>query len=1188
MKKRLTALFMTVVMAVGTMSLAGISVSARPSDTELPLDSGYEFRNTEGLETDYVNGNLILTWPSVSKDGQLLNSFNPLASSDSDWSAPGNPAGGWTMPYQGVLVKYNGWFPGYSPSKVSITLTGDEDIMKGVVADAGAEGQQTVLDYAYNSDAKLCLTGKSSHIDETVVAKGFAKSYRVDYKKSGSDTWLQAGTAGQIDHQKKLCLPADTEGAYPKTDVNGLQYVEDNKNTVFLITQQVEVFPSTVELEENAEYDIRVVSLDASGAEIPVDEAAFSTTVKAAGSNTIKVPAFPTVEGGGIWTSGGRTTLSTQGQVYVVTSLEDSVSDPQPGTLRYGLTKARAGESTPLTIVFAVGGTIHIDPTATKSQRRFVFGSNLTVAGQTAPGEGITIAGGTCNVSGKNIIMRYVRFRTGEGYDIDGATVSGQNIVIDHCSFSWGIDETFSAKELVDSTVSYNIVANGLAMVNKNGDNNTDVELATGEQEFKHGMGSLINGYDTTITHNVWAHNGTRNPRFEGGFDYNGQHYTDKMEFANNVVYNWGHNSAYGGDRGASQINFEGNYYKTGPNTLEKVKEVFFDCDPPDSSFAKPDEKSTFYINGNFMYGNDALNNDNTKGFKDMASAAKTSASKFELSNPYEATDAQTAYDAVIAGVGASLHRDAQDDRLIAQIKNGTGRFINSEKDAGGYITIDAAAESMDGDNDGIPDSYETLLGSDPTAADSTTLITDEASPFYGYTNLEIYINDLTNEWGKNGKINGKSVYKTADARTVTSDQIAIKAIKDESGSNVLKEGNTDLIAGKTYTVELAGAADLGQGGIYFNDAKVGEGITFTPENVGSYLMQAVYIPNNAEGYNPITISDIISVTVLKNTDNITGFTAAKIGSPRADGAVSFEKGEGGSTGGVKHTPTGDVDRSGTLTANDAATLMSFIRGGSNPVDKWSTGNDVADVNGDGKVTSDDAIAILAKTLNPSYPFAETVEGETDESENGTLVIEGTGLIGFSASSSNQTDDAFFYDYKEMDGDFDVAAKVDEWEKIDYYQKAGIMVRESTDTKAEFYMNTVTYIKGEEYSDHGAKNIDGQSALAMNVGPVIRTATGSNIIGTNYTTISQYMSIPKKRASEEPNPVYMRIKREGQKITMYASMTKTDGEVAWRELASYDTTLPERCLVGFAVDSAQDTTEIIKYNKAEFSEITGF
>ncbi len=1109
MKKRILAAAMTVVMAAAACVNVTMPAFARAT---ISSTAEYNYRNTTGLEADYADGALILTWPSVAKDGTLLNQ-NPLtayAMADT-LTESSDPMAGWSMPYRGLIIAHSTYSTDYSASNPSISLTGDEDVIMGLV-EGEESGSQTILDYAYNSSAALYLTGGVSHIDETVVASGYAKSYRIDYSEDG-ENWTTADTTSSIETRKKLAMPVQ-DGITVKTDINNNEYIQDGKNTVILISQQVENFPNDIELEEGETYYIRVVPLDGSGNEITVtDEKAspFEISFTAENSNTIKVPAFPTVEGGGVYTTGGRSTLTTEGEVYVVTSLEDSVSNPAQGTLRYGLNH-RTSEDVPLTIVFAVGGTIHIDETATKSQRRFNFGSNITVAGQTAPGEGITIAGGTCNVSGENIIMRYLRFRLGEGYDLDGATVTGKNIVIDHCTFNWGVDETFSAKTLINSSISYNIIASGLAMVNKNGDNTTDAELLSGESEFKHGMGTIMNGYNTTVTHNVWAHNGTRNPRFEGAFTYNNKTYNNVMEFANNVVYNWGHLSGYGGDRGEAQVNFEGNYYKTGPNTLEKVKDVFFDCDT-DSSYGSV--KSSYYIDGNVMEGNSELNEDNTKGFQDLGTDAKQLENKVELLYPYDATDAYTAYNAVLEGVGASLVRDAQDERLIDQIKNGTGRFINSEEEAGGYndTTYQQSVNGsvvVDSDSDGIPDSYEALLGTDPDAADSMVLITDETSPFYGYTNLEVYLNDITDEWGENslGSSAALNAVARCGSRSVTSADLKITAIYDSEGTDILGTANTDLILGETYTIQTEGQ-NAGSYEVLFNDEVVSEdssafttsgsdgnkiGISVTPTEVGSYLLQLRYNSGLVGGYNPYSISDQVLISVLEAEDNIPDWTAVDIGDVPQAGVVSYD------------------------------------------------------------------------------------------STDGSIIIEGSGLVGRASSSSSQTDDAFFFDYIEKTGDFDISARVSNWEKIDYYQKAGLMVRASLDTKAEFYMNAVTYIKGEDYEKY--TGADGSAILAQNIGPFVRTSSNGSVSTISSSTINSFLSVAKTRKSADPNPCYMRIVREGQTVTLYGANTTPSSDDDWVTLASYTTTLPETCYIGLAIDSAQDTTEIVKYNKAQITDLT--
>ena len=1085
MKKRLLAALMSAVMVCGMFVQTAVATYARASVTE----DEYDYRTTTGVEVDNVGTKVVLTWPVVSADGQHLLNENPLkAYAMKETQTPvdaKDPMASWSVPYRGMLIAYNGWQAGNSGS-ASVNVTGAENVIMGIVDEKPSADAPEVLDYANYGQGPNYLTGTTGYIDTTVVSNGFALKYEIQYSDDNGSTFKTADTLSVPLHQKKLRFP-DPDGRSTKTDMNGKTYIEDGKNSVFLVNQMVEEFPKADSLlEEGKSYVVKVVPLDSAGKPITLDpsiEDGFTTEFTASGSDVIKVDAFPGVEGGGRYASGGRSTMSTEGEVYVVTNLEDSVSEDIPGSLRYGLKhrKVKGSENVPLTIVFSVGGTIHIDPKATKSQRRFDIGSNTTIAGQTAPGGGITIAGGTCNVSGENIIMRYVRFRTGEGYEIDGATASGKNIVIDHCSFGWGVDETFSAKELIDSTISYNIISSGLAMVNKNGANNTDAELLAGENEFKHGMGSLLNGYETTITHNLWAHNGTRNPRFEGGFEYGGKKYDNLMTYANNVVYNWGHNSSYGGERGNAQVNFEGNYYKEGPNTLEKVIRRIMDFDSSETS------KSTYYLSGNYISGQAADDRDAFAWYeKSLANFVDT---RFALTNDYKATSAPAAYDAVLNGVGASYVRDAQDARLIEEVENGTGSFVNSEKEAGGYED-EVYTDNSDVDKNGIEDSYEAKLNM-PAGAKSTTLITDEASPFYGYTYLEVYINDILGAWGRNGL----GVKRDTAKRTVLSSQLDITSVKGEEGE-AFDDLNTDIIAGTEYTIGIAGSVSEENCSVLIDGEKVAESLTFTaPTDIGAHSLIVKYKAASNNSYAPITLSEPIQITVVKSKNtNVDGFTAANIG--KSKGSVSYD--------------------------------------------------------------------------------------------NGSLIVQGSGVIGRPDSTGTQGNDSFFFDYKEMDGDFDISAKVDTWAKIDYTQKAGLMVRASlTDAKPEFYMNAVTYLKGEDFESNVGS--DGNPIRAKNMGPFVRTENGINVstITKGSTDISKFMSVLQTRQGEEPNYPWLRLVRQGQIITMYGcSYNAASATTAnWTKLADYITTLPTTCYVGFAVDAAQDTTYIQKYNKVRFFDI---
>jgi hypothetical protein len=383
-------------------------------------------------------------------------------------------------------------------------------------------------------------------------------------------------------------------------------------------------------------------------------------------------------------------------------------------------------------------------------------------------------------------------------------------------------------------------------------------------------MGSILNGSDVSYTHNLWAHNGTRNPRFEGSFEYNGITYQNKIDYANNVVYDWGHNSTYGGERGNGQMNFVGNYYKPGPETLEKVKTRFFECNSSGS------KKGTYYIKDNVMASSAEVTADNTAGF-DKTYDVLTS--PLELTVPYEATSAEDAYKAVLASVGASKHRDAQDNRLIYEVENGLGAFINDEAEAGGFDTTVVESTDVDTDNDGLPDSYELANGLNPNdSSDSAALIEDETSVYYGYSNIEVYAGNLVGDWDD-------SYVPTNEAKNVQ-----ITAILDKDGNDVKKSaGRTTLVKGESYSVKLSDSTATAA--VLLNDEAIGSGegtVSVTPTETGVYNM-ACATENN--GYKNISV--VVPVTVVVGTDNLDGFTSVDLGEVGAAGADNYDEATG-------------------------------------------------------------------------------------------------------------------------------------------------------------------------------------------------------------------------------------------------------------------------------------------------------
>lgn len=1004
-------------------------------------NENYNYRKTTDAEASVEEGKVTVTWPAVDKNGALIDA-NPLQST----SAYGNPTGGWTNPSQGMIINYPGWkIDGTHTTNPTQLNTGDCDIIYGIT-DAKVTDYPVVI-----NDAKTNEKVKDAYISDEVVANSFATAYKIQTSIDGVN-WTDDHTVSTINHGKKLSRP-QADGSVKN----------DGRVTFFLEDQFVEQLVGS--FEADTEYQIKIIATSAANTALNFRE--FTTTVKTPEAAK-KYPAFPTVEGGGKYSQGGRGTADKPGDTYVVTNLTDSVSNPQPGSFRYGLLRMdRADKDTlyPRTITFAVSGVINIDPAATKSQRRFNIGSNTTVAGQTAPGEGITIYGGAAKFNGENIICRYIRFRLGEGYDSDAATATGENIVIDHCSFNWGVDECFTAKEMINSSIQYNIIANSLAFPDKNGVNNNDAEIVSGESEAKHGMGSILNGSDTSYTHNLWANHGTRNPRFEGGFTYNGVTYGNKLSFDNNVIYNWGHNSGYGGERGAGNTNIVGNYYKPGPNTLEKCNTRIFDID---GSISK------YYVNGNTMTSSAEVTADNTLGMYDGNSAYYLNA-PVELKNDYTPESADAAFSNVMNSVGDSLHRDAHDSRLIQDVINGTGRMLNDEFEMGGILKVNSTAVApADSDGDGMPDEWEDAMGlnkNDPS--DAGLIVNDESKSYNGYSNIEVYVNSLTGEW---------SEFAAPAARTANDTFTNLK-VYDENGTEVgnSSSANITLEQGKSYSVsyDKTGNGD-GTVHILLNDNIVGDS-SFTPDTVGTYYLM-VYSDGVTGG-----ISDGIKVTVVPAGSfgvNMDNFTSIDIGAVGAAGKDSY----------------------------DAA--------------------------------------------------------------NGALYSEGAGHMGVLNTSGDQNPDILHFNYTKVKGDFEFTAQVDNLAKLDYSQHSGLMVRGSLDPSSEFYMASLTYVKGEDYES--MPDVAGQNK-AKNVRSLYRLSDGDMVRFGNRLGVAQV------RLGDEPNHGTAKLTREGNTIKISASV---DGGNTWYELNSLTTNLPEECYVGFATDAAQDKMSLVKYNTTKFSNIS--
>lgn len=417
------------------------------------------------------------------------------------------------------------------------------------------------------------------------------------------------------------------------------------------------------------------------------------------------VPAFPGAEGCGMYTTGGR-----GGKVFIVTNLNDS----GPGSFREA-----AEAKGKRTIVFETSGTI-----ALASPVRISSG-DITIAGQTAPGDGICIRNYNVAVNADNVIIRYVRFRLGDEQHQQDDAITGlrrKNIIIDHCSMSWATDECASFYDNENFTLQWCIVAESLNhSVHEKGD---------------HGYGGIWGGKGASFHHNLLAHHNSRNPRFCGA-RYHKQPDKEIVDFRNNVIYNWMSNSAYAGERG--NHNMVNNYYKAGPAT-HSSRGLRSRIIEPYRPYGK------FYVAGNYIEGDAVVTKDNWNGGVqcDRPDSVQ-SATPFNVIFLKEQT-AEEAYAQVLSSAGASLHRDAIDARIVEEVKTGTAHYgkdkkgiIDSQKDVGGWPALRAQRASADTDRDGMPDEWEKKHKLDPKDAGDATAYRGER----GYTNIELYLNDL-------------------------------------------------------------------------------------------------------------------------------------------------------------------------------------------------------------------------------------------------------------------------------------------------------------------------------------------------------------------------------------------------------------------------------------------------------------
>ncbi|GGF05793.1 carbohydrate-binding protein [Flavobacterium limi] len=445
------------------------------------------------------------------------------------------------------------------------------------------------------------------------------------------------------------------------------------------------------------------------------------------GANDKSTPAFPGAEGYGKYVTGGR-----GGKLIYVTNLNDS----GPGSLRDAV-----NQSGPRIVAFKVSGNI-------KLESRLNIKDNITIAGQTAPGGGITLRDYDVKVGGNNVIIRYLRFRMGDEKNVEDDAMGGRfqkDIIVDHCSMSWSTDECVSFYQNENFTLQWCIISESLRNSVHNKGN--------------HGYGGVWGGRNASFHHNLLAHHDSRNPRL-GEYANDPFALTDLVDIRNNVIYNWCGNSCYGGD--AMNVNLVNNYWKPGPGTSNSTKERILSTGRSlDATSPLYGIWGKYYVDGNYVNGSARATQDNwTYGVFSQFHGSQlpvTEANKEELKieTPHAFAEITThtaakAYELVLDHAGANLFRDTVDLRAvndtrsgIASIMNGgngsTNGYIDTQAAAGGWPVLPTETAPVDTDADGMPDTWETEKGLNPSNAADGNLKTLDA----GYTNVEVYINSI-------------------------------------------------------------------------------------------------------------------------------------------------------------------------------------------------------------------------------------------------------------------------------------------------------------------------------------------------------------------------------------------------------------------------------------------------------------
>ncbi len=637
--------------------------------------------------------------------------------------------------------------------------------------------------------------------------------------------------------------------------------------------------------------------------------------------------AFPEAGGFGAFATGG-----SGGSVYHVTNLNDSGA----GSFRDAVSSGNR------TVVFDVGGWIELaSPVSVQS--------NITIAGQTAPGDGIGLKNYGISFSNRdNVIARHLRVRQGPyvdsvGRDAVGAT-GANNIIFDHISASWGRDENFSITSSSNITIQNSIVAEGL---------------------LNHSMGGLIEWNEgMSIHHSLYISNNDRNPKTKGILD-----------FVNNVVFNWGAFSYVAGDSaGLSYGNMVNNYFIAGPSSSELHDPI-----------SRGNRNYNMYLDGNYYDGNlNGVLDGQLFTEADVDDELTYVPQRFDY--PQIATDsAERAYEKVLNSVGASLSRDSVDTRLINGVMTQTGMLISDPAVVGGWGTLSGGAAPLDTDQDGMPDAWETAHGLNPSNASDRNNLN-----LFGYTRLEEYLNELggahtaktwnaaSGEWHTSGLWNSTGLPTDDDtafvegsgggAGAVNVDQPGAAAwdvrVGGDGAATLIVSAGGDLRVVNTLTVGASGTGSL-----------VVDGGTVTAQNVvlGSY---------GFGGSVNVSSGGVLS--------------SCFIAPDGMGGAVTLQSGTIAAASDLQVTAPINLVGSGTIdTAGHRATVSSTISGG----ELVKTGDGVLALTStnsySGGTTLDGGTLSIATSANIGGG------GSQIEFAGGTLRVTGTGLSNLNSHSVN-------------------------------------------------------------------------------------------------------------------------------------------------------------------------------------------